>query len=331
MNNLPQTVSATLHGIGRFGQHLLYAWLTQPETVDICSISDPFYTLKDFINLLEQHDKLDFSFATPKQINNQLVLTDKQGRRHYVDFFFGDVNESDLPGKHTLWLECSGQYTDTEQARRFYCGKTQKVLISATSYNADQTLVFGFNQQELCSDSQIISYGSCTVNAFVPLAHKLHTRFPFSDAFVEVVHNSPDYLCQRFPHPYRKHCTLSDMAPKLLTWLEPESVHVSYNMIPYQGASLIQFIFFLKQATSKQQILEYLLQSMMEKGSDLYHFPEGDKGIQSVELSPYNAVFPQSQIQVKGNKLILQGYFDNENSAIRYYQLANFIANQQYL
>lgn len=322
MKSNSSIVSATLHGTGRFGQHLLYAWLKQPSAIQIKYICDAFYDIESFTKQLKNHDKLDFNFSNPDYKHDQLFLTDSSGFRHQILFFSGSVQESHFIGRTVLWLECSGAYTDAQAVRLFCRGQTQKVLISATSYNADQTLIMGFNHHLYNKNSQIISYGSCTVNAFVPFANQLNKRFSFSEAFVEVTHSTTVHAARQQRHPARRHCTLTDIAPKLLDWINPDNFHVGYHLIPYQGASLIQFIFFLDQTCSKEEVLQYLTES----NAELYLYPDEDLGIQQANNSPYNAVFPKSQIKVKGNKLILQGYFDNENSAARYYDLVNYIS-----
>ena len=63
------------------------------------------------------------------------------------------------------------------------------VLISATSWDADKTLVFGYNHQEYSPELKIISYGSCTVNAYMPFANWIHDNYQIIDSDVNVIHN----------------------------------------------------------------------------------------------------------------------------------------------
>jgi glyceraldehyde 3-phosphate dehydrogenase len=194
------------------------------------------------------------------------------------------------------------------------------VLVSATSAGADRTVVMGFNETDYSMDAPVVSYGSCTVNAFVPLAQHLHQRFGVREADVHVIHNVAAHRLADHPHPQRRPCTLESMAPALLPWLSPDRFFVCYTLIPYTGPSLIDFRFRLGVPTRLAEVHEALYGPSSGLGLR-YEFPAADGGVLSALGRPCNAVIPRRGVRLAGDSLLLRGYFDNENSAVRYLEL----------
>ena len=76
------------------------------------------------------------------------------------------------------------------------CG-TKLVIISATSWDVDKTIIYGFNHKDFSNNYKIISYGSCTVNAYVPIANFINEQYSIIDSDVNVVHNTCIYSCKQ--------------------------------------------------------------------------------------------------------------------------------------
>ena len=179
----------------------------------------------------------------------------------------------------------------------------------------------GLNEADYSPAARVVSYGSCTINAFAPMARLLNANFGVIDADVHVIHNQPSHKLGSAPHPVRAHCTLVYMAPRLLPWLSADNFFVSYTLIPYSGASVIDFRFRLASQTTLENIYAALCGPKSLLGGR-YHFPVCDAGIQDVVGERYNAIIPRTGIKLVGDNLVMSGYFDNENSATRYLELA---------
>ena len=317
---------AALNGLGRFGQHLLHAWLADPGALAIDYACDEHLDVQSACSILADHDRLDFGLACPSVEGDFLLLTRADGERQRIAYYCGPAPQAPWLGDPVLWLECSGRHTSAARAGVFCRGRTRQVLVSATSPDADQTVVMGLNEAEYSPAAKVVSYGSCTVNAFAPLAQVLHTLFGVTEADVHIVHNVPAHRLGEIPHPVRHQCTLQQMAPRLLPWLSPDNFFVGYTLIPYTGASVISFRFRLASPAT----LEDIYTALCGAGSLLegrYHFPDRDAGIQAVVGTPFNAVLPCDGITLAGDNLLMSGYFDNENSAVRYLELALLAAS----
>ena len=61
---------------------------------------------------------------------------------------------------------------------------------------------------------------------------------------------------------------------------------------------------------------------------DLYGLDDKDIGPEVYNCADYSTVFIKEGIKSFGNNFYLQGYFDNENSVNRFYDLADYISSQ---
>ena len=82
-------ISTGLHGFGRFAQHFLYAWLSDPDGISLDFACDEHLTAEAICDLLIQHDRLDFSSAMPQARDGELLLTRADGLRQRIIFHHG--------------------------------------------------------------------------------------------------------------------------------------------------------------------------------------------------------------------------------------------------
>ncbi|WP_157903201.1 hypothetical protein [Cupriavidus malaysiensis] len=323
-------VSAVLHGLGRFGLHLLRAWLDRPDGgIDIVAIQDAHHSLASAAALLQQDAKVSFADCRIAAEDGALRL-DLPGRQPLrLAYWHGPAAGSPWLGRADWWLECSGDFASGEAARAFLRGRTRRVIVSATCPGADQTLVFGYNHEHFDRRAAVLSYGSCTVNAFVPLAAWLHARYGVAEAEVGVIHNVPPHRLAGHPHPVRRPCTLQTEGPRLLPFLAAERFHVDYVLIPYTGPSLIDFRFELARPAAAAALLD-ALQAACSTGPlrGLYALEAGTPSTAALALRPESAVLSRPLARLHGRRLVLPAGFDNENSAVRYLDLLEAVAQR---
>jgi glyceraldehyde 3-phosphate dehydrogenase len=85
-------------------------------------------------------------------------------------------------------LECTGLFTSREAASAHLRAGAKKVLISAPSADADQTVVFGVNHEVLTADAQIVSNASCTTNCLAPMVAPLHAELGVEQGLMTTIH-----------------------------------------------------------------------------------------------------------------------------------------------
>src|SRR5437763_256367 len=85
-------------------------------------------------------------------------------------------------------LECTGIFTKRDAAAKHLEAGAKKAIISAPADGADLTVVMGVNHEELKSQHQVISNGSCTTNCLAPVAYVLHQGIGIERGFMTTIH-----------------------------------------------------------------------------------------------------------------------------------------------
>jgi len=322
-----------VNGFGRFGLHFLnyYLELIEESNFDLKYINDNVLTIEKVFDIIQNDSFVKIYKKFDIKIEDDCLVFNNT---HKIQFTNNQANEIPWLGVPDIFLECSGRFTDANLAREFKVGNTKKVLISATSMNADKTLVYGYNHHEYKSDMDVISYGSCTVNAFVALTACIDDLFSVNSSDVNVIHNVPEYqlLNGSIETPglpqvpiKRKGCTLSKVAPTLLKCVSDDNFNVNYTLIPYTGVSIIDYRYNLEKNPSEQfwDLLDHECKKGRLKG--LYEIQEKDMGPEVHQNSKYSSVIIKENSSIRGNDVFLNAYFDNENSVNRFFDLTNYI------
>ena len=322
---------AGINGFGRFGLHIIKYWLDRNDesAFTISYINDDFLTIDQSIEMLKNDSAVIFNKYKIKKIENKIRFLKPNGVVDEIEYSNKDKNQIPWLGKPDLFFECSGKNTVKKDCLKFLKDKTKVVIVSATSWDADKTLLYGFNNNEYLKKHKIISYGSCTVNAFVPLGSFMDKLYGIIDVDVYVIHNIQKYRLKDNNTLNRKFCTLEKSGPQLLKCLNKKNFKVNYTVVPYTGVSMIDFRFRLKNCPSLNRLIDTLedaIQSSKLKG--LYNMHDTDRGPEVHNCTPFSAVFIKENLRIIKDQVYIFAYFDNENSVNRYYDLANYIANE---
>jgi glyceraldehyde 3-phosphate dehydrogenase len=322
--------SVGMNGAGRFGQHLLKNWL---ESGDINNISIDYihdYNLhtRQIVEILLTDEYLGDFFKKKIVSHTQNSITFKKilSGVHTITCRTG----STIPwiGTPKLHLETSGRHADSASTRNFITQNTKHVVISATAPEADKTLLFGFNHEQFSVNDRVISYGSCTVNAYVCLANFINDKYGVVSSDANIIHNTPKHLWTSELISKRQ-CTLEQAAPRYLSFLNPENFAVNYTLIPFTGVSVIDYRFELHKPVSVQKIIADFKEATTRGVlHGLYDIEKQSKGANEYKFTKFSAVLLQENIRVIGKNLYMSAFFDNENSAVRYLDLVNFIAGK---
>ena len=316
-------VHAIQNGFGRFGLHMLAYYLDRAEISNftLTRINDEKLSISEMIEIVKS-DRYVRLFDNYEIQTKDSTLTFIKGTNSVcIEFHNLPLNEF-IEFGDGIFLECSGRYTEVQ---RFPASPNiEKVFISATSVSADITAIVGFNEGDITKDHKFISYGSCTVNAFLPLASRIHSQFGVLEADVNVIHNLAEYQLASTPEIFeRRSCTLSIMGPRLLDFMDESNFNVNYTVVPVTGVSRIDFRFALKKEFELATVIEAIEGIRGGSGNDLYKILEFDPGPSETLLSNYSAEFILEHSRRAGNNLYLSAYFDTENSVNRYYDLIN--------
>lgn len=114
----------------------------------------------------------------------------------FINLGFGEIkvtNQTDINNikwnNIDLVIESSGKFNKKSEASKHIHGGAKKVLVSAPCENADSTIIYGVNDHQLKAEDQMISVGSCTTNALLPIIKLLQENFGIKNGFFTTIHS----------------------------------------------------------------------------------------------------------------------------------------------
>jgi glyceraldehyde 3-phosphate dehydrogenase len=144
----------------------------------------------------------------------------------------------------------------------------KKVIVSAPCKNADNTLVYGVNENILTKDDQIISAASCTTNCLAPVANILNETFEIEKGFMTTIHaftSDQRILDNSHKDPRRARSASQSIVPtstgaskaigEIIPSLKGKLEGVAMR-VPTPNVSLIELVFCTKKEMSKETINE---------------------------------------------------------------------------
>ncbi len=86
-------------------------------------------------------------------------------------------------------VDASGKFTKREGAQLHCNAGARHVLITAPAHDEDVAIIPGVNEEKFDKDKhKIVSLGSCTTNAFIPMLRVLHDAFTITQGCMTTVH-----------------------------------------------------------------------------------------------------------------------------------------------
>lgn len=329
-------IPVRMNGFGRFGLHLLFFYLKRLDksNFEITHIYDEALEIEEMLSIILTDKKtaiselFDVSILPSSTESGQEVCFKSRIEENVtsiITFVSEDIEKVKVPSDQ-VWFECSGKKT-RKQDYEFI--PHSLVIVSATSYSADQTLIVGLNEETFDETSRFVSYGSCTVNAFTPLANQINREYHVTESDVDIIHNTPKYKLAGNGDDMRKSsCTLSIMGPSLLPFLSQNNFRVDYTLVPFTGVSIFKFRFKLAKQARLNDVYHAISEIKNDSGEPIYEIWDNDFGADIASLNQHSAIFVKNYCELKGNNLYLSGYFDNENSVTRFFDVAKFIVER---
>jgi len=186
-----------INGFGRIGRNVLRASLAESklEFVAINDITDA----KTLAHLLK-YDSVHGTLAEAIKAEGDALSVGSRSIK-----ITSERDPAKLPWKSLgvdLVLECSGLFTDRDQAAKHLTAGAKKVIVSAPAKGADVTVCYGVNHTAFDPKKhEIISNASCTTNCLSPVAKVLHDTFGVKRGLMTTIHSyTNDQRILDLPH-----------------------------------------------------------------------------------------------------------------------------------
>ena len=179
------TIRLAINGFGRIGRNILRALIEQGrDDMKIVAINDLSST-ENLAHLLK-YDSVHGRY--PGKINFTENSLNIGGEDIEVTAIRNIEDQNWADNRVDIVLECTGIFKTRDAAAKHLDAGAKRVLISAPGKNADKTIVYGVNHDELTAKDIIVSNASCTTNALAPLVKVLDKTFGIEKGFMTTVH-----------------------------------------------------------------------------------------------------------------------------------------------
>lgn len=176
-------VRVAINGFGRIGR-LAAREIQNYEDMEVVAVND--LTDDDFLAHLFKYDSTQGRFDGDIEVlENSFKINGKEVKS------FTEKDPSNLPWGDLdidIVLECTGFFTEEQDARKHLDAGAKKVLISAPGKGDMKTIVYGVNENTLDGTEEIVSAASCTTNCLAPVVKVLNDEFGIKQGLMTTIH-----------------------------------------------------------------------------------------------------------------------------------------------
>ena len=252
-----------INGLGRIGRMVLRSiYENKKNKINIKHINNR--SNLDIVSNLIKYDSVHGKFNEKvKTEKNHLIINNKKIT------FSQNSNIEDINWKRhgvDIVLECTGKFNSKEKLLPHIKNGAKKVIVSAPCKNADRTIIYGVNENEIKKNDKIISAASCTTNCLAPVVEILHKNFIIEKGFMTTIHayTSDQRILDNSHKDLRRARTanlsivptstgaskaIGEIIPSLKGKLEGVAMRV-----PTPNVSLVELVFCTKKDLSKEKI-----------------------------------------------------------------------------
>lgn len=315
-------VRVAINGFGRIGRNTLRAIFESGRTdVEIVAINDSG-SIETNAHLL-RYDSIHGRFPGEVKANAKGI---NPGRG--IIPVFSDRNPANLPWRELdvdIVMECTGAFTERDQACVHLDSGAKRVLISAPGKNADKTIVYGVNHREITKRDLIISAASCTTNCLAPVAFVLQKAVGIKHGFMTTVHSytgDQPTLDRNHKDLYRARSAAQSMIPtstgaaKAVGLVMPElkgKLDGSAVRVPTANVSLVDLKFVSTRKTSVDEINEAMKKAARGKLKGILDYDPEPKVSIDFNHDPHSSNFAPAQTRVMNGTMVqIMSWYDNE-------------------
>ena len=306
--------------MGRIGRSTLAAIIESGRTdIEVVSINAPA-PLETLVHLMK-YDSVHGRFPGEIKIigNNIDVgrgLIDMQATYNSAELNWEGID---------ILLECTGAHNSKEESIIHLENGAKRVLLSAPGKNADKTVVYGVNHEELTVDDLIVSNASCTTNCLAPIAKVLNDAIGIQSGIMTTIHSytgDQPTLDKKHSDLYRSRAAAMSMIPtstgaaKAVGLVLPElagKLDGSAIRVPTPNVSCVDFTFQATRDTSVEEInlaIKVIAETKMKGVLD--YDPEPKVSI-DFNHDIHSSNFAPAQTKVIAGKLVrVLSWYDNE-------------------
>jgi len=316
-------INVAINGFGRIGRNILRALYERPDVASrmrIVAIND-LGTPEINAHLL-QFDTTHGRFGTPVTVEDGALVVG--GDRIAV---FAERNPEELPWGDLnidVVFECTGIFTSRDKAAAHVRAGARKVLISAPSGDADETVVFGVNHDVLADDAIVVSNASCTTNCLAPMVAPLHAALGVEQGLMTTIHaftNDQNLSDVYHTDLYRARSATQSMIPTktgaaaAIGLVMPELKGRLDGLairVPTINVSLVDLTFTASRDTSAEEVNDILASAAAADPLGVLACNTQPLVSADFNHNAYSSNFDANHTRVNGRLVKVLSWYDNE-------------------
>jgi glyceraldehyde 3-phosphate dehydrogenase len=328
-----------INGFGRIGRCILRAALARRETFDVVAIND--IDKPSTLAYLLKYDSIHGPLEHEVRATDHSLFVD--GKEIEVTAL---RDPSELPWKAKgvdVALECSGRFTDRDQAEKHLRAGARKVIISAPAKKPDLTVAYGINHTQFDpAKHSILSNASCTTNCLTPVAKVLMDSFGIEKGLMTTVHSyTNDQRILDLPHEDLRRGraaalsmiptttgaarAVAEVIPELKGKLNGLSIRV-----PTPNVSLVDLTVLLSRDTTVEEVNAAMKRAAEGSLKGVLAYSEEPTVSVDYNGDPHSAIVDALDTQVSGGNLCkVMAWYDNEwGFSNRMVDVAKYVASK---
>lgn len=317
-------VRVAISGFGRIGR-LVARTIIESGRKDIELVAVNNRAPVETATHLFKYDSVHGRFGLPVKGDAEAGTVDL-GRGPIAYTRHTDPRECDWTGLGVdIVLECTGKFTDRDDAAIHLEAGAKRVLVSAPSRGADRTIVFGVNDSMLKREDLIVSSASCTTNCLAPMAKVLRELAGIERGFMTTIHaytGDQPTLDATHSDLYRARAAATSLIPtktgaaKAIGEVIPELKGVLDGVAmraPVQNVSAVDLTYTSARDVTVEEINAAIRAAADGPMKNVLGYT--DEKLVSVDFNhdPRSAVFHTDQTRVLGGRFVrVLSWYDNE-------------------
>lgn len=177
-------IKVAINGFGRIGR-LVFRIMEENPNFEVVAIND--LTDAEQLAYLLKYDTNHRNYRVDEiSFEGNEIIVGKRRIRVY-----SETNPENLPwGELNIdeVFECTGRFTNKEDAYAHIKAGAKKVIISAPAKGDLKTIVFNVNEDTLDGNEGIISGASCTTNCLAPVLNVIEKNIGIEKGYMTTVH-----------------------------------------------------------------------------------------------------------------------------------------------
>lgn len=314
-----------VNGFGRIGRNFVRAFLQDPYAQKKLKLAviNIGQAKPEYVAHMFKYDTLMGKYDADISVKDNIL--------RIGNYSIPLITQLSLPSK--IWkkygidwvVDCTGKFTQRSEAEKHLQEGARFVLISAPAHNEDVAIIPGVNQEQFNPNLHtIVSLGSCTTNACIPLLKVVNDAFSIERGFMTTVHaytnsqvlldvEAKDLRISRAAalNIIPTSTGISGMITKIIPALDQKIMATSIR-VPVGKVSLIDLVVTVSKKVTVDRLHQELATVAQANMKNILGLTQEPLVSSDFSGNAYSVVVDCLLTQVVDNAVHLFGWYDNE-------------------